>query len=330
MVLLRNVYWLLHIFCQIWDKIFKYYIFITQNVSMKALVLGGGSLKGAWQVGVIQAILESGFEPEMIYGISVGSLNASYISNEASRQLIEQKAIDWPQVSKKLIEFWIKNITKPEDIAIMRSKFALGFDTLMSRFDGLLDTSPLHELMRQNLDEFILKNSPIKLKVGAVDVQTTEIVYSSPQEPHFLDYVMASSALPPMMPAVQIGHNHHKVFVDGGLREVTPLRKAIEDGATDIYCVACHAKNIHHKESFYYRSLLKLVDRIRDVAVNQLENTEIDWATNYVEKEHLKGNPIKLSIIRPQDPLTLDLLHFTSDDIASLIVQGFKAGYAVV
>jgi NTE family protein len=297
---------------------------------MKALVLGGGSLKGAWQVGVVQAVLESGFIPEMVYGISVGALNASYISNEAGRQLIENRHIDWPKVSKKLIEFWIKNITDPSSIATMRSKLTLGFDTVMSRFDGLLDTTPLHDLIRSHLDEFILKNSPIKLKVGAVDILNSNIFYASPQEPYFLDYVLASSALPPMMPAVHIGGDHRKVFLDGGLREVTPLRQAIEDGATDIVCVACHSREVHNKDSFYYRSLLKLMDRMHDMAVNQLENNEIDWAISHAENETFKGKPIKLKIIRPERPLQLDLMSFNSDDIAALIVQGFKAGFEVV
>jgi predicted acylesterase/phospholipase RssA len=56
---------------------------------MRALVLGGGSLKGAFQAGAIQAILEAGFEPEAIYGISVGSLNAVFLIHEAGRQFAE-------------------------------------------------------------------------------------------------------------------------------------------------------------------------------------------------------------------------------------------------
>ncbi|MDP5140823.1 MAG: patatin, partial [Spirosomaceae bacterium] len=33
---------------------------------MKALVLGGGSLKGSWQAGAIQAVLDTGFKPDMV------------------------------------------------------------------------------------------------------------------------------------------------------------------------------------------------------------------------------------------------------------------------
>ncbi len=293
---------------------------------MKALVLGGGSLKGAWQVGVVQAILESGFEPDMVYGVSVGSLNASYLVHEASKQYIEAKHIDWTTISKRLIEFWIKNITQPESIALVRSRLTLGFDTMMSRFDGLLDPTPIRTLIKSQIDEFILKNSPIKLKAGAVDILSGEMVYATPQEPHFLEYVFASSSLPTLMPAVNIGGDHRRAFLDGGLREVVPLREALQDGATEIMCVACHTEAIHD-EPFNYRSLLKLIERMKDINVNQLENNDIINAQRYVENENLKGNPIKMTVIRPKVPLTLDMLKFNSDDIAALIVQGFKVGY---
>lgn len=293
---------------------------------MKALVLGGGSLKGAFQVGVVQAVLEAGFEPEMIYGVSVGSLNASYLVNEAGKQTIEHKKIDWPKISRQLIEFWVKNITHPEDIAIMRSSLTLGIDTLMSRFDGLLDTTPLHTLIRKNVDEFILRTSPIKLKVGAVDVVSGKMVYATPQDEHFIEYILASSSLPTLMPAVHIKGHRKSVFLDGGLRVVAPLKAALEDGATDIVCVACHAEHIYN-EPVNYRSLLKLLDRVKDINVNQIVNSDIAWAQSYVEKEGLKGRNLNLTIIRPHEPLHLDMLSFKSEDIVRLIVQGYKTGF---
>jgi NTE family protein len=292
---------------------------------MKALVLGGGSLKGAFQVGVVQAILEEGFEPEMIYGISVGSLNASYLVNEAGKHTIEHQKIDWPKISRQLIEFWVKNITHPEDIAIMRSKFTLGMDTLLSRFDGLLDTTPLHTLIRKNVDEFILRNSPIKLKVGAVDVLSGKMVYATPQDEHFVEYILASSSLPTLMPPVHIKGQRKSAYLDGGLRVVAPLKAALEDGATEVICVACHTEHIPG-DTVNYRNLLQLLDRVKDINVNQIVNSDIAWAQSYVEKENLKGRPITLKVVRPPEPLDLDMLKFNSEDIVRLIVQGYKTG----
>jgi NTE family protein len=293
---------------------------------MKALVLGGGSLKGAFQVGVVQAILESGFAPDMVYGISVGSLNATYLVEEATRQHSQNQKIDWPLVSKSLIEFWIKNITHPTDIALEKSRFVSGFDALMSRFDGLLDPAPLHTLMRRSVSLEMLRQSHLRLKVGAVDIITGDMVYATPENDDFIEYVLASSALPMLMPAIKLPNNRKAAFLDGGLRVVAPLKAALHDGATDIMCVACHTEQME-AEPFNYRSFLKLIDRVKDINVNQLVNSEIAWAENYVEKENLKGNPLKLTVFRPSTPLKLDLLSFNSDDIARLIVQGFKEGF---
>jgi NTE family protein len=291
----------------------------------KALVLGGGSLKGAFQVGAVMALFESGFVPDQLYGISVGSLNATFIANAAARQYAETGHVDWEKVGKYLIEFWIRNITKPDDVAVIRSRFRMGYNTLMSRFDGLLDNSPIQNLIRSHVDLEAIKNGPVKIKVGAVDIIQGDMCYADAYDPNFLDYVYASSSLPFLMPAVQIGGDHRRAFLDGGLREVAPLRVAIEDGATEIACVACHAKKIYN-EKFNYRNLLNLMDRVKDITVNQLVNNDIAWAERFAEREKLHGRSLHLTIIRPTEPLALNLMKFTSDDIGRVIVQGYQAG----
>ena len=291
----------------------------------RALVLGGGSLKGAFQVGAAMALFEAGFVPDQLYGISVGSLNATFLANEAARQYKETGHIDWEKVGKHLIEFWIRNITKPDDVAVIRSRFRMGYNTLMSRFDGLLDNSPIQNLIRKHVDMDAIKNGPVKLKVGAVDIIQGDMCYADANDPNFLDYVYASSSLPFLMPAVQIGGDHRRAFLDGGLREVAPLRVAIEDGATDIACVACHAKKIYN-EKFNYRNLLNLMDRVKDITVNQLVNNDIAWAERFTERERLHGRALNLTIIRPTEPLYLNLMKFNSEDIGRMIVQGYQAG----
>ena len=295
----------------------------------KALVLGGGSLKGAFQAGAVMALFESGFVPNQLYGISVGSLNATFLANEAARQQAETGQVDWVKVGKYLIEFWIRNITKPGDVAVIRSRFRMGYNTLMSRFNGLLDNSPIQNLIRQNVDLEALKTGPVSLKVGAVDIIEGDMRYADAHDPHFLDYIFASSSLPFLMAAVQIGGDHRRAFLDGGLREVAPLRVAIEDGAVEIACVACHSKRIYN-EKFNYHNLLNLADRVKDITVNQLVNNDIAWAERFAEREQLHGRHLHLTIIRPTDPLTLNLMKFTSEDIGRVIVQGYQAGTDVV
>jgi NTE family protein len=298
---------------------------------MRALVLGGGSLKGAWQVGVIHAILDTGFKPEMIYGISAGALNGSFMVNEAGKQYLEKGKINWDLVNKKLLQFWLENITQPSDIGVLKSKFSLGIDTILSRFDGLINTDPLHEKLKKYLDVTTMRKSPIKLKVGAVNINTGEMHYTDPLEQHFLDYLRASSSLPLIMPAIQIGGDHRQAYMDGGLREVVPIRKAIEDGANEIYCVATHPKN-KSLEHFNYRSFFSLIERIKDITVNQFENSDIEWAENYAKNYGSIGpfsltKKIKLTVIRPKEPLNIELTNFTTNDIKEIIKQGYENGY---
>lgn len=298
---------------------------------MKALVLGGGSLKGAWQAGAIQAVIESGFYPEMIYGISAGALNASFLVNQASSQMVESGKIDWEAVNKNLLKFWLENINKPDDIGLMKSKISLGFDTIMNRFDGFIDTNPLHEKLKKYLDIEYLRQSPIQLKVGAVNINSGEMKYVSPETEHFLDYLRASSSLPFIMPAIQIGGKHKEAYMDGGLREVVPLRKAIEDGATDIYCIATHTQS-GHLESFNYRNFLSLIERIKDITVNQFENNDLDWAENHLKTLVNIGpfslnKKFKLEIIRPQTPIKIELTNFTEKDVKRVIKQGYEAAH---
>jgi len=290
---------------------------------MKALVLGGGSMKGAFQVGAIQSVLENGFEPDMVYGISVGALNATFLANETGRQYTEEGKITWPLASRRLLEFWVKNITQPQDISTLRSRVMLGMNTLISRFDGLVDPAPLHLMIRNNVKDSYLKGSPVQVKVGAVNVQSGEIKYVTPQQPHFLDYVRASSSIPMLMPAIAI---EGEMFLDGGLREVAPIRQAIADGATEIVVIACHSPHLYQPEGMNPRNLIMLVERVRDITVNEYANSNIIWAESYVDRSILRGTPMKLTVIRPVAPLVLDMQHFTSEDISRLIIEGYRVG----
>ncbi len=249
---------------------------------------------------------------------------------QASR-LLKTGEIDWDLVNKKLLKFWLENITQPSDIGVLKSKFSLGIDTLLSRFDGLIDTNPLHDKLKKHLDVSILRRSPIYLKVGAVNINTGQMHYANPLEENFLDFLRASSSIPFIMPAIQIGGDHREAYMDGGLREVVPLRKAIEDGATEIYCVATHPKN-RSLEHFNYRSFFSLIERIKDITVNQFENSDIEWAENYAKSYASIGSysltkKIKITIIRPEEPLKLELTNFNTNDIKEIIKQGYEFGH---
>ena len=302
----------------------------------KILVLAGGSVKGAYQTGVVRAVFESGFFPDAIYGVSAGSMNASYLVNAMGRQILENVVIDYTEAALDLCQFWSNNIVTPDSLALRRGTYELGLSAIRRNFEGLLDTTPLKEILHNNIHLRNLNASPVLLKVGAVDIINGNMVYADPSYEHFLDYVMASSAIPILMPVVNIGDHKKMAFLDGGMRDVAPVKKAIDDGGDEIVCIACHTRKLDGGY-FPYGNLLALVDRVMDIAVNECLNADLDWAEfrneclpedgSCTTSGILKGQKrIKLKIIRPQQALNIDIQSFDKDDIERLILLGYQQG----
>ena len=66
-----------------------------------------------------------------------------------------------------------------------------------------------------------------RLTVGATEVETGNVRYfDSAREPIRPEHVMASGALPPAFPAVEVDGRH---YWDGGLVSNTPLERVWED-----------------------------------------------------------------------------------------------------
>ncbi len=286
-------------------------------------------MKGAYQVGAIKAVLESGFEPDMIYGISVGALNSTFLAHEAGRQLETDGKVSWNRAARHLMEFWITRITSPQALGTLRSRMSLGMNTLISQYEGLLDPTPLHVLIREQIGREALENTPVRCKVGAVNINTGEMLYVSPGNANFFEYLFASSSLPMIMPPVPVG-DQGDLYMDGALREVIPIRQAFEDGATDVVAIGCHAHSIYRREQFNARNLISLIQQVKDITVNQLENNDIMRAKLYAESAAFRSEHIKIKIIRPAVPPALDLTRFTSEDISRLIVEGYKEGLKAV
>ncbi|MFT4031655.1 MAG: patatin-like phospholipase family protein [Siphonobacter sp.] len=306
----------------------------------KILVLAGGSVKGAFQAGAIKATFESGFRPDAVYGISAGAMNATFLVNELGKLSLHKGEPEYHQAAEQLCEFWKCRINTPDSLAYRRGTYELGMSAFRRNFEGLLDTTPLRELLYETVSIENLQNAGVGLKVGAVDVMDGRIVYADPYFPHFFDYVLASSAIPILMPVVKIGNNDKLPYLDGGLREVAPIRRAILDGAEEIICIACHPKEMDG-QAFEYGNLLALVDRVMDIAVNETLNNDLDWAQLINDMAPKDGTPIqygplkgkrrmKLTIIRPQAPLAVDIQNFTAEDIGRLIIVGYQRGKEIL
>ncbi|MDP5139207.1 MAG: patatin, partial [Spirosomaceae bacterium] len=147
----------------------------------------------------------------------------------------------------------------------------------------------------------------------------------------FMDYLRASSSIPVIMPVIQIGGDHRNAHLDGGLREVVPLKQAILDGATEIYAIATHPE-VDNKSDINYRNFFTLIDRIKDISVSQFENNDIEWAEHYNENILSLGGislnrKIDLKVLRPKGKLDINLTSFSTNEIKEMVKQGYEYAY---
>jgi len=157
------------------------------------LVLSGGSIKGAFQVGAIVAVLELGFASDFIWGIPVGSLNGSFLCNESGKQRNGEKGAGWVPIRASLEFFWKNNVRQPSDALTERSWINVGASALFDHFSGLVGSTPLQELVRRTISVENLRASKIKCKIGAANMYDGTITYADPSYQDFIEYLVASS-----------------------------------------------------------------------------------------------------------------------------------------
>lgn len=181
-----------------------------------AFVLSGGAGLGAIQAGMLRALYERDIRPDLIVGTSAGALNGAFIASRA------------PTIgtADALGEVW-RHLRRGQVFPVNPLTGLLGF--LGSR-DHLVPPTGLRRLIERHLEYEQLEELPVPLHVVATDVISGEEVRLS--RGPVLDAVMASAAIPAVLPPVEWGD---RMLMDGGVSNNTPISHAIDLGATRIY-----------------------------------------------------------------------------------------------
>lgn len=307
----------------------------------RALVLGGGSIKGAFQAGALKVIMDSGFVPDAIYGVSVGALNGGYLADRMGHK----PTPPWPQAADDLLKFWTERVTSFGVLGKKRKLFIVIPKILAADFKGLLKMKRLRKLIHEILDVANIAASPAPFFPGVVDLESGRFFYADVKKnkEHFIDYIIASTREPIIMEVMRLDA---KTLVDGGVRNISPLKSAIDAGADEIITVATQPKDIGKEEGKNYENLLTLAGRTVGIMTNEIVNNDLELAQqinmaciHYGKKTNrfkitsgpLKGyRYVESTIIRPDKSLDVDITNFTPADIASMIAKGKKKAEEVL
>ncbi len=212
-----------------------------------ALLLQGGGALGAYQAGVYEALADSPWQPDWIAGISIGAINAALIAGNAPEDRVPALRDFWESVTGQpgqmrhamgLTRFFPEAREAGALSALLFGQpnfFAPrpAYAWLSSPLpESVYDTAALKGTLERLIDFDRINAGPTRLSLGAVEVSTGNFAYfdtrpraGQPATRIGAEHVMASGALPPGFPAIEIEGKH---YWDGGLVSNTPLQYVLD------------------------------------------------------------------------------------------------------
>src|ERR1700687_2518939 len=178
-------------------------------------VLGGGGARGAAQVGVLQALFESGVEaPVAVVGTSVGALNGSAIAAYPSLAGTMMLREVW--MSRQAMEVFRAHPLGTAISALKRDQMSMmpqeNIRRLIERAQALTGVTTFEHLR-------------VPLAVVATDLNAGKPAVFRAGE--LTPALLASTAIPGLFPSVRIAERE---YLDGGVVDNPPLNVAVEAG----------------------------------------------------------------------------------------------------
>src|SRR6202140_454445 len=210
------------------------------------LLLQGGGALGAYQGGVYEALAEANIHPDWIAGISIGAINGAIIAGNPPHSRVDRLREFWTQVTSSAPWDWsnnpfvdlarsdhTRNLLNQMSASLAASFGAAGFFSARPLMPWLqpggtlgatsfYDTKSLRDTLERLVDFDRINAGMTRFSAGAVNVRTGNFAYFD-STTHTIrpEHVMASGALPPGFPAVEI---EGEQYWDGGLVSNTPLQ----------------------------------------------------------------------------------------------------------
>ncbi|WP_271220724.1 patatin-like phospholipase family protein [Streptosporangium carneum] len=179
-----------------------------------AFVLGGGGLLGAHEVGMLRALDEAGVKPDLVVGTSVGALNGVVL------------AADPADAVARLTSLWGSDVVR----TAFAGSWMTRLSTLARSGTHLHSPEPLRDLLARTLPVSRIEELAVPFQCVAASVEHARAHWFT--EGPLVEAVLASCAVPGLLPPVRVGGGH---FLDGGLVHSIPVGRAVALGARRVY-----------------------------------------------------------------------------------------------
>lgn len=180
-----------------------------------AFVLGGGGNLGAIQVGMIRALVDRGYTPDVVVGCSVGALNAACLAGDPTASGVDQLEHVWHHLDGE---------------AICPSGRLSGLWLMARKYRSLNSNDGLRKLIETSLPFRLFEEAKIPLHVVATSLRTgRERWFSSGS---VVEPILASAALPAIFPPVEIAG---ELLIDGAVVDNVPISRALSLGCERVF-----------------------------------------------------------------------------------------------
>ncbi len=301
-----------------------------------ALVLQGGGALGSYQAGVYEALAASPYLPGWVAGISIGAINAAIIAGNAPDKRVERLRQFWegitsPTASWPITHMFDQGQRKAGAIGAMLFGQP-GFFAPHALFDwftkpaptSLYNTADLRSTLERLVDFDRINSREMRFSVGAVNIQTGRFAYFDNNEITIRpEHVMASGALPPGFPAVEIDGG---LYWDGGLISNTPLQYVLDYEPR--ISRLCFQVDLFQAYGQVPKTLDEVIERDKDIRYSSRTRA----ATEAFQVMHdVRSNAHELWALLPDEIKALPQAKFLSDlscvtemDIVQLIYRPFE------
>jgi NTE family protein len=211
-------------------------------MTITGLVLQGGGALGAFELGVVECLLDNAIVPDVVSGVSIGAINATVLCGSRNKD---------PRVG--LTELWadLTTLSLPLQPASVNQRISMFGNPGMYRprtdyfnimgWLSFYDTGPLATTLAKHVDfkklgpanfELAREAQAPRLILTATNLLTGRLERFDSKEMQIEPaHVRASGSLPPSFPptaALSPESGAEQLYWDGGLFDNTPLSKVID------------------------------------------------------------------------------------------------------